>query len=225
MANDDVKFYLGHDPSSNFKTIVENAERDASKYFKEMKSAKDNESYALSALNGGDKSRFADKASVTEFYGRKFRDHQSNVITIRDQMVKKLRDTMATYLKIDVDEIAEMNAALSVINNDDMLIRYLADPLHRHYSHYLAIAAYAKDHKESKVARTIATHMNELEKACEGVIKRGEGVYINDRFYDGSWLGWVELRINEVTEACDNLEKAADGKTVDGWTSLSAGVF
>lgn len=225
MADSDSRYYLGHDPVPSMRDAIKTAEHKAKRHFEKMERAKQNEEYGVAALKGGANVPFESESDIKNYYGTEWRNQQSSVISIRDELATKLNEILATYLKLDVEEVAEAQTALSVIESDEMLQRYLADPAHRHYSHYLAVSRYAQDHKDLKVAQAVATRFRQFESACANVIKRTQGVLINERYYDGAWLSWIEYRLNDVEEAIEAMEKAANGERVDAWTALSAGVM
>ena len=216
------EFYLGHDPSSAFRQTVEDYERKARKHLEAMKQTKDDERYALSAMKGGDNTRFEDEASIAEHYSGAYDEHRAQAIAIRDTMVDKLNENLAMYLKLDVDEIVEMNRILSVCNSDDMLLRFLSDPTKRHYSHMVSISACANDRKELSTAVAVAARMRAFEDACARVIASARGVLLNEqRYYDGAWVAWVGSRIDGVEDACKALDKAVEGQPVDAWTAMT----
>lgn len=214
----------GLNPANSYREAVKDAERKAARHFKDMEQTKASEDYAQSAFTGGDRTRFEDEKSLHRYYGDVYITQQKNVKDIRDALVAKIEEQTANHLKLDTDDITQAQAALSVVNSDDVLRRWLADPAHREYSHFLAVASFAKEHKDYPTAVAVATRFNQFEDACAIVKKRAAGVLVNDRYSSGAWESWVETRISEVDDAYNALMKAVDGERVTAWESLSAGV-
>lgn len=214
---------FGMNPSTSFREAVENSKAKAKPLFDEMRRAKNEQDYSLSAIRGGSTAVFENEEAAKKHYGGIWKRKQEDVKKIRDELIGEMDKILANHLALDIDAINETNAILSVCTNDDQIRHYLANPAHRTYGHYAAIAAYGRQNKNMPTAKAVAVRLQAFEEACAAVPVKAKGVSVKSG--DGNfWSSWIDGSIDDVEAAYNALGEAADGKRADAWDQIGAGV-
>lgn len=206
-------------------TITESLERSIQKHaasltnsVTKVKTYCADQDFAQDAFAAGNRDFYKSEDQIEQNYRSLKNEVRDRGLRELNEMLAEMNTAIDRALKLDPQKAAEAQTILTLIRDDQSLLRLISEPQNRNDFTTLSAAANKTD-ISSNVAVSLRVQLDVFETSLTELVRKAEK-YItkalnDDKTCASCWLDWVYDALDDVKKAYQNVQKVIDNKPVE----------